>query len=177
MLESVIKWIEKNLKLPVNRSKSGNSTTGNGSLLGFKIHPDGGIDISDKSLKKLKTKVRELWDGRQSLTSSELRDNWLRYINGWWSYFNITTKSWNLDGISNWTRRHIRKCFWQRWSTPRGRIKNLKRLGVKPRSLGIGYTGLGAWRIAKRWCMHQALDNKTLYKYGFRTPWETVAIK
>ena len=49
VLESVIKWIEKNLKLPVNRSKSGNSTTGNGSLLGFKIHPDGGIDISDKS--------------------------------------------------------------------------------------------------------------------------------
>ncbi len=66
----------------------------------------------------------------------------------------------------------MRKCFWIRWKTPRGRILALKRLGVKPRGLGIGYTGLGAWAVAKQWAMHAALKRSTLNRYGLIVPWD-----
>jgi len=66
----------------------------------------------------------------------------------------------------------MRKCFWQRWHHPRGRINALKRLGVKGQVLGMAYSGLGAWAIAKHWVMHHALKNQTLNYYGFIIPWD-----
>lgn len=174
VLESVINWIEKHLKVPVNREKSGSGPTDESSLLGFRLYTDGRIGISPKAIKKLKTKVRELWEARQSLRSVELRDQWRRYITGWWNYFKLADWRREVKDLSGWIRRHIRKCFWLRWSTPRGRINALKRLGVKGRALGIGYTGLGAWRVACSWAMHQALSNVKLERYGFIIPWDFV---
>jgi len=43
---------------------------------------------------------------------------------------------------------------------------------VKGRALGIAYTGLGAWRVARTRVMHQALSNRTLKRYGFIIPWD-----
>ena len=172
VLESVVKWIEKHLKVPVNRDKSGSGPTDESSLLGFRLYADGRIGISPKAVEKLKGRVRELWDARQSLTSKQLRAQWQDYIIGWWNYFKLADRQWEVDDLSGWIRRHMRKCFWLRWKTPRGRINALKRLGVKGRALGIGYTGLGAWRVARLWAMSQALSNRTLKRYGLIIPWD-----
>lgn len=172
VLESVINWIEKHLKVPVNREKSGSGPSDKSSLLGFRLYTDGSIGISPKAVEKLKNQVRELWEARQNLTSKQLRDQWRRYIIGWWNYFKLADWRREVRDLSGWIRRHMRKCFWLRWKTPRGRINALKRLGVKGRSLGIGYTGLGAWRVARLWAMNQALSNATLKRYGFIIPWD-----
>lgn len=171
VLASVIEWIEKHLKVPVNRDKSGSGPIDGSALLGFRLHGDGAISIAPKSVERLKIRVRELWDARQSLTSAQLRDQWQRYIRGWWNYFRLADRRWGVTDLNGWIRRHMRKCFWLRWSTPRGRINALKRLGLKGRSLGMGYTGLGAWRVARHWVMHQALANKTLERNGYILPW------
>jgi hypothetical protein len=172
VLESVIHWIEKRLKVPVNRDKSGSGPSDEGSLLGFRLYPDGRIGISPKAVEKLKLNVRGLWEARQSQTSKQLRDQWRQYIIGWWNYFRLADRLWEVRDLSGWIRRHMRKCFWLRWKTPRGRINALQRLGVKGQALGIGYTGLGAWRVARLWAMNQALSNATLKRYGFIIPWD-----
>lgn len=172
ILESVINWIEKNLKVPVNREKSKSGPTDESGLLGFRLYADGRVGVSPKAIARVKDRVRELWRVQQSRTSDQLRDQWKRYITGWWNYFRIITRRWEVEDLSGWIRRHMRKCFWFRWKTPRGRINALRRLGVKGRSLGIGYTGLGAWAVAKHWTMHQALKKSTLNHYGFIVPWD-----
>jgi group II intron reverse transcriptase/maturase len=177
VLESVINWIEKHLKVLVNREKSGSGRSDKSSLLGFRLYTDGSIGISPKAVEKLKSQVRELWEARQSLTSKQLRDQWRRYILGWWNYFKLADRLWKVRHLSGWIRRHIRKCFWLRWKTPRGRINALQRFGVKGRALGVGYTGLGAWRVAHLWAMNQALSNKTLNRYGFIIPWDFAEVK
>jgi hypothetical protein len=103
--------------------------------------------------------------------SEQLRDQWKRFITGWWNYFQLADRRWGVQNITGWTRRHIRKCFWLRWKTPKGRLNALKRQGVSYKSRGIAYSGLGAWRIARSWQMHQALSNKVLDRYGFVLPW------
>lgn len=177
ILKSVTRWIEKNLKAPVNHEKSGSGPTDKSTLLGFRLHADGRIGISPKAVTKLKAEVRRLWDARQSMTSIQLRDQWRQYIQGWWNYFRLADRLWRVKDLTGWIRRHIRKCFWLRWKTPRGRINALKRLGVKGRALGIGYTGLGAWRVARLWSMQQALSKKTLNQYGFIIPWDFAEAK
>ncbi len=69
-------------------------------------------------------------------------------------------------------RRHIRKCFWLRWKTPRGRCNALKRLGVSIRSSGNAWSAKGAWPMARHYVMQHALKNQTLMQYGFIIPWE-----
>jgi group II intron reverse transcriptase/maturase len=172
VLQSVVDWIEKHLKVPVNREKTGSGPTDESSLLGFRLYSDGRIGVSPKAVAKLKGEVRELWDARQSLTSEQLREQWRQYVVGWWNYFKLADWRREVKNLSGWIRRHMRKCFWLRWKTPRGRINALKRLGVKGRALGIGYTGFGAWRVARLWAMNQALSNDTLKRYGFIIPWD-----
>jgi len=172
ILEHVVHWIEKTLKVPVNRDKSGSGPTDESALLGFRLYADGRIGVSPKAVERMKGNVRRLWDAQQSRTSEQLRDQWREYIVGWWNYFRIATWRREVENLSGWIRRHIRKCFWIRWKTPRGRINALRRLGVKGRALGLGYTGLGAWAAARLWALNQALSNATLRRYGFVIPWD-----
>jgi len=163
------------MKLEVNRGKSGVGPSGASSLLGFRIDEQGWVGVSPEAIGKLKDRVRRMWDARQSLTSKQMRDQWQRYIRGWWNYFQLADWRREVTNPSGWIRRHMRKCFRIRCKTPRGRINAMKRLGVKGMALGLGYTGRGAWATARTPALQQALKNQTLARYGFIIPWEVVA--
>jgi len=175
--ESVIAWIEKHLQVEVNRDKSGSGPSDQSGLLGFRLYADGRIGVAPKTVERLKAKVRELWEGRQSLTSEQLRDQWQRYIRGWWHYFELTDWRREVTDLSGWMRRHMRKCFWLRWHHPKGRLNALKRLGVRGQTLGNAYCARGAWAMARHPCVQQALNNATLQRYGFILPWTLTAAR
>jgi RNA-directed DNA polymerase len=169
--ESVIAWIEKHLKVEVNRDKSRSGPSDQSGLLGFRLYSDGRVGVAPKAIERMKDKVRELWDARQSLTSEQLREQWQRYIRGWWNYFELADWRREVEDLSGWIRRHMRKCFWLRWHHPRGRLNALKRLGVRGRALGNAYCAKGAWAMARHPTLQQALKNATLHRYGFILPW------
>jgi hypothetical protein len=100
ILESVVKWLKKELGLEVNREKSGTGRSGESSLLGFRLQEDGQIGISPKAVEKLKEKVKEYWDARQSKTSGELREQWQSYIRGWWNYFRLADRRREVNDLS-----------------------------------------------------------------------------
>ena len=168
---SVIAWIEKHLKVEVNRDKSRSGPSDQSALLGFRLYADGRIGVAPKAVERMKAKVRELWNARQSLTSEQLRDQWQRYIRGWWNYFQLADWRREVEDLTGWTRRHMRKCFWLRWHHPRGRLNALKRLGVRGRALGNAYCAKGAWAMARHPTLQQALNNATLQRHGFIIPW------
>lgn len=165
---SVTHWIEKHLKLTVNHDKSGSGRPWDRKFLGFRIKEDGEIDIAKQSLDKYKEAVRERWDAKQGLASRELVSHWRTYLRGWWSYFGIAKT--NLRSLSAWTRRHVRKCFWQRWHNRKGRLRNLRLLGIKEEQIRRTQLHANAWRAARHPTMHRALNNETLRRYGIVTP-------
>jgi RNA-directed DNA polymerase len=173
--ESVVKWMEKHLKVEVNREKSGSGPSDESSLLGFRLHGDGRIGVAPKAIEKLKSKVREQWDARQNWSSQELREQWEAYIRGWWNYFELADWRREVEDLSGWIRRHMRKCFWQRWKTPQGRLNALRRLGVKGRALGNAWCAKGAWAMAQHVVLNHSLNNRTLNKYGYIIPWNFAA--
>jgi RNA-directed DNA polymerase len=172
ILERVIKWIEKELKLEVNRQKSGSGPSSGSSLLGFRLYEDGRVGVSPKAIEQMKGRVRELWEGRQNRTSEQLRDQWQNYIRGWWNYFALADWRREVENRTRWIRRHMRKCFWFRWRTPRGRLKALRRLGIKGRALGNAYCSNGGWAMAAHVTVQTALSNQVLRRYGFIIPWD-----
>lgn len=171
VLESLKEWLKKHLDVEINEDKSGAGPSSGSQLLGFRIHESGDVSIAPKALQKLKEKVRQLWDARQSLTSQELRGQWQRYIGGWWNYFRYANWQSGVTKLSGWIRRHMRKCFWQRWHNRAGRRNALQRLGVKGRALDVAGCRRGAWPMARHVVMNQALKTATLNRYGFALPW------
>ena len=168
----MIKWLKKELKLEVNRTKSGAGPTERSGLLGFRIDEEGTIEIGDRAVQRLKERVHELWDARQSKTSQQLSQQWQSYIKGWWNYFQLAERQWNVKDLSGWIRRHMRKCFWQRWHDRKGRRKALQRLGIRGEALKLASCTRGAWRMARHKVLNTALKNRTLYRYGFIIPWQ-----
>lgn len=172
VLESIGQWIETHLKLRVNVNKSGTGRPWDGQYLGFRITEDGEIAIAPKSIDRYKEKVRKLWNAQQSLTSKELVRQWKQYSVGWWNYFKIATKQWNIKSLAGWTRRHMRKCFWLRWHNKKGRLNALRRLGATPNQQLTASSSRGAWRIAACPTLHKVLSNATLRRYGLYAPSE-----
>ena len=167
---SVGEWIERRLRLGVNRAKSGRGGPWERQFLGFAIDREGRIKLAERSLERYKRKVRELWRGGQSLTSTQLRDRWRSWLQGWWSYLQLAENRKRLDGLEGWTRRHIRKCFWLRWHDTAGRKNALRKLGVGERLLRVAATRRGSWFMARNTVMQDGLSNARLKRYGFLVP-------
>ena len=174
-LASIQDWIEKHLRLKVNAAKSGTGKAWERKFLGFRLDRKKRIGIAPESLERFKAKVREMWDGRRSRTSNQLRDEWGQYVRGWWEYFQLAEARGPIYGLEGWVRRHIRKCFWLRWHGRAGRERRLRNLGLSGRALGVATSGRGAWGVAKQPEMHKALSNATLLRYGFLLPSDLAA--
>lgn len=177
VLESITRWIEKHLRLEVNATKSGLGRAWERKFLGFRISPEGKIEIAPQNVERFRNKVRELWRSCQSLSSNELRDRWRAYVSGWWQYFSLAQERRCIFDLEGWIRRHIRKCFWLRWHDWRGRLKALRRLGLKGRQLKAAHSSKGAWPIARSPSLQTALNNSLLRRSGFVMPSDLAAAR
>lgn len=170
ILAGITAWIERHLKLTVNRDKSGTGRPWERAYLGFNILEDGRIAPAAGSIERFKQAVREHWDARRSLTSVELVRRWRRYLRGWCNYFALAEARWAVHALEGWIRRHMRKCFWLRWHNRVGRLRALKRLGAKPYHWGVASSRRGAWRIARGPALQTVLSRRMLERYGLWVP-------
>ncbi len=175
VLTSITQWIGKHLRLEVNATKSGVGRPWERKFLGFRINPKGQIEVAPRSLERFQDRVRELWRSCQSLSSQELRDRWWVYLKGWWNYFQLAEERRGIFDLDGWIRRHMRKCFWLRWHDRRGRLRALRRLGLKGRQLKVASSSRGAWRIAASPSLHTALSNALLRRYRLWVPSDLAA--
>jgi RNA-directed DNA polymerase len=170
-LNSIQDWIEKHLRLKVNAAKSGTGRVWERKFLGFRLDRKRRIGIAPESVKRFKARVRELWDARRSRTSNQLREDWNRYVRGWWGYFRLTEARAPVRELEGWVRRHIRKCFWLRWHDSRGRLRRLRQLGItESRDLGVAHSSRGAWAVSQHPVLNTALSKAVLRRYGFLFP-------
>ena len=175
VLTSLKTWIEKHLRLEVNATKSGVGRPWERKFLGFQIDPAGKIRVASKSVERFRNKVRELWRSCQSASSAELRDTWRAYVRGWWAYYGLAEDRRSVFELEGWIRRHIRKCFWLRWHDWQGRVRALRRLGLRGRLLKVAHSSRGAWRIARSPSLQTGLSNAVLRRYGFVMPSDLAA--
>ena len=173
VLESITKWIKKNLRLDVNAEKSGYGKVSDKTkkFLGFRLNYKLEIVVAEKAIEKFKGKIKELWDRNQGKSSKDLRDQWKKYVTGWWAYFKLAGNRRPIFDLEPWIRRHIRACFWKRWHSAQGRRSALRKLGIKNEyHLGVAWSKKGAWSISKHSTIQMALSNAVLRKYGFIMP-------
>lgn len=171
----VTEWLQTELRLTVNETKSGCGQVWERKFLGLQLTERLEITIAEKSVERFKDKVRELWRSCQSLSSVQLRDRWCAYVRGWWGYFHLAEYRRPIYNLESWIRRHIRACFWLRWHGVKGRLKALKRLGLTARQCQVAYSSKGAWPIAASPSLQTALSKVVLRHHGFLMPSDLAA--
>lgn len=148
VMTSVTTFLEKTLKLKVNKEKSAVDRPWKRKFLGFSftIEKQTRTRIHKESIKRLKAKVRKL-TSRKSPIPMELRIERLnKYLNGWLGYYALADTKSVFKDLDKWIRRRLRMCKWKEWKVPKSRVRNLKALGVHPsKAYEWGNSRKGYW--------------------------------
>lgn len=174
VMETITTFIEYKLKLKVNRLKSKVSRPNESTLLGFSFFRKGygwEIRIAPKSLKRMKKKIKEGTQRKDPTPAKEKIKRMDATIRGWVNYFFIAKSEKRLKELDKFTRVRLRMGIWKQWKNSRTRIRNLKKLGVKPQqAYEWSYSRKSYCRVAHSPILSKALNNdyfRSLRYIGF----------
>lgn len=152
VLESTTEYIEKQLKLRVNRDKTQVSRGEQSTLLGFSFYRSSGkweIRIAPRSLKRIRDKVKSKTQRNAPGSASDKIKKLEGLILGWVNYYRLARAGRPMRILDELVRTRIRMGLWKQWKTAETRARNLRKLGVsKSQSFQWGNSSLGYCRIA-----------------------------
>ena len=128
IMESITNFIEKKLKLRVNREKTVvRKITNNVRFLGYSFWRNSkgkiALGIHEKSMTKLKSSLKELTARKSQLSWEELKLKFRQKITGWISYFRYANAKKKLQAMDEWLRHRIRCLIFRRYWRVRSRYK------------------------------------------------------
>ena len=171
VMTSIVKFIEKKLKLKVNHSKSGVRHCSEVKFLGYTLLSEGGIRIADKSIIRLKEKVREITKRNRGVKFSQIIVELNRVIIGWTNYFRLANK-WlaTIRDLDGWIRRKLR-CYKLKQCGRKYTIyKLLRSLDVPLQtSWNVVMYSQGWWNMTKTVAVNQSMGMKWFAQQGLQS--------
>lgn len=137
VMESVERFLRKRLKLRINRHKSAVDRPQHRQFLGFSFTSGKQLKIklSDKALKNVKYRVRQITRRSRGVALSQVVKELNRYLTGWAGYYRLIETSTTLRDLDSWIRRRLRCFVVKKWiNNCHTRFKNLCRLGVSEKN-------------------------------------------
>lgn len=171
VLTSMVKFLEQKLKLKVNRQKSGVRHCSEATFLGYTLLEEGNIRVADKSIKRLKDKVREITRRNRGVRFEQLIKELNALIIGWTNYFYLANR-WlsELTAIDGWIRRKLR-CYRLKQCGRRYTVfKLLHNLGIpETTSWNVVMYSQGWWAMSKKQAVGKAMGTKWFAQLGLHS--------
>jgi RNA-directed DNA polymerase len=151
VMAGIEKFLEKRLKLKVNKIKSAVAKPSVRKFLGFSF--TGGPRvlrlIAPQALVRFKARVRELTRRTCGRSLVQISKELSTYLAGWRGYFGFCQTRSVLRELDAWIRRRVRAVAWEQWKRGPTRFAELRRRGVG-RDLAAQAAGSprGPWRLA-----------------------------
>ena len=164
--ESITSFIEKKLKLRVNRAKSKVARSPQVKFLGFNIAANGKVRISNASINRAWEKLKELIPRRTHLTLGQTIDKFNRWYQGWHAYYGITDKRYQLRELESHARRRLRAVLVVQAKRPRTLVKKLLARGISKRIINKIY-GKGPWATSHTMALNRGFGNGWFASQGF----------
>jgi RNA-directed DNA polymerase len=152
VMKGITRFIERKLKLKVNRGKSAVAQPRERKFLGFSF--TGGKEprrrIAPKALERFKTRVRELTRRTRGVSMERMIQDLRRYLLGWKAYFGFCQTPSVLQTLDSWIRRRLRCVVWKQWKRGRTRFRELRRRGIgKDLAAQSAGSPHGPWRLSR----------------------------
>jgi RNA-directed DNA polymerase len=162
VMRGVERFLERRLKLKVNKAKSAVAPPSQRKFLGFSF--TGGATpkrrIAPQALARFKERVLEATKRTRGASLEKIVEELSRYLIGWRGYFGFCETPSVLRVLDQWIRRRLRSIVWKQWKRGRVRFAELRRRGVG-RDLAAQTAGSahGPWRISNSPALAVALPN------------------
>jgi RNA-directed DNA polymerase len=174
VMKSISLFLEKNLKVQVNRDKSKVGSAESSIFLSFTFHLKRPT-VSRKAFADFKAELKRLTGRSWGVSMKHRYDKIRTYLQGWMNYFGIGMRYNDAVELDHRLRRRIRMCYWKQWRRTRKRVGELMKLGVGERSaVTAGLSRKSYWHLAKTEAINVGLSNAYLKKDGItsiRTLW------
>ncbi|HED0876537.1 TPA: group II intron reverse transcriptase/maturase [Campylobacter jejuni] len=173
VMESITSFIEKKLKLKVNREKSAVDRPWKRKFLGFSFtsHRDlPKIRIAKESIQRFKQRIRDLTIRKKSIRMEDRIQQINQYVIGWMGYYQLADTPSIFKQLDSWLRRRLRMIRWKEWKKIKTKYKNLKKHGISEgKAWEWANTRKGYWRIASSPILHRALNDQYWSKQGLKS--------
>jgi len=140
VMASLVDFIERRLRLKVNRQKSAVSRPEKRHFVGFSLRReplDGSIEVllSERSKRCIADKVRELTPRNWGQAFSTCITRLNAYLLGWLGFFGVCSEAEarTLHNLDAHIRRRLRALLLAQWKRRRNIARRLTRLGVNPK--------------------------------------------
>jgi group II intron reverse transcriptase/maturase len=172
VLESVKQYLEKKLKLKVNRKKSKVEKATRAKFLGFSFFRRKGdvlIRIANRTKERFMEKMRHLTRRTRSGKLEDILSEINRYLRGWIAYYRLAATPSVYEELDEWSRRRLRQLLWKRWKKGTTRYRELIHLGVPNERAALGASGKSPWRMSLSPVIHEALSNTFWHNSGLES--------
>ena len=170
-MQTIVPFIENNLRLKVNREKSKVAAMRKVKFLGYSFYKtkgEGRLRIHPKSVSKMKAKIKELTSRSNGWGNARRKEALRQYIVGWVNYFKMADMKGLLQRVDEWYRRRLRMVIWKQWKRIKTKLTNLMKLGVKKsKAWEWANTRKGYWHIADSFILNTTLTTEKLRKAGY----------
>lgn len=162
VMESLTRFINRNLKLKVNEAKSAVVQPWECTFLGFSftLGSEPKRRIAPQAIERLKGRVRILTRRTRAVGLKQMVAELAQYLVGWKGYFGFGQTIDVLKKLDSWIRRRLRCVVWKQWKRGRVRFAELRARGViKDLAAQTAGSPHGSWRISRSPALSFAFPN------------------
>ena len=164
-MDRTVKYLEKELNLPVNKEKSRVSQIKDVPFLGFQILR-GKIRVSNKSRIKFKDKIRKLTRRNNPLSMSQNIQELNKYLQGWVAYFGIQEFKKIFGDLDAWIRSRLRSMQLKKWKNPHKFQRIMIKVGFKHRDAHRVWIRMNKWQSVHRRAVRFVMNLKWFREQG-----------
>lgn len=149
VMQSVVTFVEKRLRLRVNRDKSAVAHVSERKFLGHRLLAGGRMGIAPKSLERAKDQIRQITRRNRGVSLREMIGELNSFLAGWVTYFRYAECRSHLEPLDRWVRRKLRCVRLKQRKRCKSIADFLQELGVPEwRAWRLAGSGKGWWRMA-----------------------------
>lgn len=169
VMQSITEFLERKLKLRVNKEKSAVDKPWKRKFLGFSFTSGKTTRrrIATQSIARMKRRIREMTRKTKGMSLPQVIEQLRRYLVGWRGYFGFCETPSILAELDKWIRRRLRRFIWLQWRRGTRRYTGLREHGV-PKDLAAQTAGSphGAWRLSNSPALTKAFPNRYFRELG-----------
>lgn len=170
VLESITSFVEKRLKLKVNRDKSAVTRPHQRKFLGYSVtwHKQPRLRVPKETVKRLRMHLKTIFRrGKGRNLQRFITDDINPILRGWINYFRLAEVKTFAEDIDKWIRRRLRLILWKQWKKPWTRRKRLIQAGLaEERAVMSAFNRRGSWWNSGASHMNDAFRKKFFDKLG-----------
>jgi RNA-directed DNA polymerase len=162
VMQTVTEYVEKLLKLKVNKEKSAVDRPWKRKFLGFssqKVFGKIRTSVPEEIIKRFRGRMKKLFhEGRGRNVARFIIERINPVLRGWLQYFYLGLSLKQMQTFDFWIRRRFRCLIWRQWKRPSTRIRKLLSLGITQGKACYANNRKGPWWNAGIPVVKQALS-------------------